>query len=97
MHRTVQRVFEEEEALLNRHMTVIQETAELLTEEGRLLQGIQGDEVVDYDIDAYAARLEEILVRKQEITSGLQRQLQRFRKHLQDEERVSQRIKAMNL
>ena len=35
-----------------------QENAELLTEEGRLLQGIQGDDVVDYDIDAYAQRLQ---------------------------------------
>lgn len=38
-----------------------QENAELLTEEGRLLQAIQGDDVVDYDIDAYAQRLQEIL------------------------------------
>ena len=32
---------EEEEALLNYHMNVIQENAELLTEEGNLLQRIQ--------------------------------------------------------
>ena len=38
---TVESLFEEEEALLNLHMNVIQENAELLTEEGRLLQGIQ--------------------------------------------------------
>lgn len=41
-----------------------QENAELLTEEGRLLQQIQGDDVIDYDIDAYATRLSEILDRK---------------------------------
>lgn len=44
-HKTVESLFEEEEALLNLHMNVIQENAELLTEEGRLLQNIQGDEV----------------------------------------------------
>ena len=38
----------EEEALLNLHMNIIQENAELLTEEGRLLQEIQSD---DHDID----------------------------------------------
>jgi hypothetical protein len=43
------------------HCCVGQENAELLTEEGRLLQAIQGDDVVDYDIDAYAQRLQEIL------------------------------------
>lgn len=50
--------------MLNLHMNIIQENAELLTEEGRLLQQIQGDDVVDYDIDAYATRLSEILDRK---------------------------------
>ena len=45
LHKTVESLFEEEEALLNLHMNVIQENAELLTEEGRLLQNIQGDEV----------------------------------------------------
>lgn len=64
MHHTVQSLFEEEEALLNLHMNIIQENAELLTEEGRLLQQIQGDDVIDYDIDAYATRLSEILDRK---------------------------------
>eukprot|EP00640_Fibrocapsa_japonica_P005784 CAMPEP_0113940036 /NCGR_PEP_ID=MMETSP1339-20121228/6230_1 /TAXON_ID=94617 /ORGANISM="Fibrocapsa japonica" /LENGTH=101 /DNA_ID=CAMNT_0000943713 /DNA_START=17 /DNA_END=322 /DNA_ORIENTATION=+ /assembly_acc=CAM_ASM_000762 len=92
MHRTVQKVFEEEEALLDLHMVVIQETAGLLTEEGLLLQQIQGDDVVDYDIDAYATRLEQILQRKQELTSGLQKQLASFRKHLQEEERVARRL-----
>lgn len=41
-----------------------QENAELLTEEGKLLQQIQGNGVIDYDIDAYATRLSEILDRK---------------------------------
>lgn len=36
-----QDIFEEEESLLNLHMGIIQENAELLTEEGRLLQQIQ--------------------------------------------------------
>lgn len=41
LHKTVEHLFEEEEALLNLHMNVIQENAELLTEEGRLLQQMQ--------------------------------------------------------
>ena len=62
LQRTVEHIFEEEEELLNLHMNIIQENAELLTEEGRLLQQIQGD---DNDIDAYASRLDQILERKQ--------------------------------
>jgi len=34
LHQTVQHIFDEEEALLNLHMNIIQENAELLTEEG---------------------------------------------------------------
>lgn len=88
-HRTVQDVFEEEETLLNLHMSVIQENAELLTEEGRLLQQIQGE---NNDIDAYAARLDEILVRKQRLISILKEKLDHFRNSLQREERESRRV-----
>mmetsp|Transcript_20826 Transcript_20826/g.28312 ORF Transcript_20826/g.28312 Transcript_20826/m.28312 type:complete len:642 (-) Transcript_20826:506-2431(-) len=94
-HKTVDRLFEEEEQLLNLHMNVIQENAELLTEEGRLLQGIQGDEVGDYDIDAYAARLQEILDRKGELIALLQGRLSQFRSYLGDEEAASQRVGSM--
>jgi kinesin family protein 2/24 len=88
-HRTVQDLFEEEEDLLNSHMSVIQENAELLTEEGRLLQQIQGE---NNDIDAYAARLDQILKRKQELIAVLKEKLDHFRKSLQREEKESRRI-----
>ena len=60
LHETVQTLYEEEENMLNAHMNEIQENAELLTEEGTLLASIQGDDVVDYDIDAYTSRLDEV-------------------------------------
>lgn len=90
-HKTVQDLFDEEEDLLNLHMTVIQENAELLTEEGRLLQQIQGE---NNDIDAYAARLDQILRRKQELIDIMQDKLDHFRKSLQQEETYSKRIAA---
>ena len=72
-------------------MNIIQENAELLTEEGRLLQQIQSD---DGDIDAYAARLENILDRKQELITILRGKLSAFRKQLIKEEmQATQRIK----
>lgn len=90
-HKTVEDIFEEEEALLNLHMNIIQENAELLTEEGRLLQQIQSD---DGDIDAYAARLENILDRKQELITILRGKLLAFKKQLVKEEMIStQRIR----
>jgi kinesin family protein 2/24 len=89
LSRTIEGLFEEEEALLNLHMSVIQENAELLTEEGRLLQQIQGDDVQDYDIDAYADRLDEILRRKQALIDVLRGKLAAFKAHLRREEKVS--------
>lgn len=88
-HKTVQDIFDEEEDLLNLHMSVIQENAELLTEEGRLLQQIQGE---NNDIDAYAARLDQILARKQQLIDVLKAKLENFRKSLQREEVYSKQI-----
>ncbi len=88
-HKTVQDIFDEEEDLLNLHMSVIQENAELLTEEGRLLQQIQGE---NNDIDAYASRLDQILSRKQDLINVLKERLDHFRKSLQREEKVSKKL-----
>ena len=92
LHATVENLFDEEEALLNLHMGVIQENAELLTEEGRLLQNIQGDDIIDYDIDAYTGRLQEILHRKTELNEILQQRLTNFRRLLRSEEAASRAV-----
>lgn len=92
LHRTVQTLFEEEEDLLNLHMSIIQENAELLTEEGQLLQSVQGDNIVDYDIDQYASRLGNILDRKTHMIQNLQEKLSSFRSQLQREEELSKRV-----
>lgn len=89
LQRTVEHIFEEEEALLNLHMNIIQENAELLTEEGRLLQQIQGD---DNDIDAYATRLDAILERKQVLITQLRKRLKNFRDALAQEEVLSKTL-----
>ena len=95
LHKTVDSLFEAEEALLNAHMTVIQENAELLTEEGRMLQQVQGGDVVDYDIDTYVARLGAILNRKAEQIAALQGQLAGFAAKLREEEDQSRLVRRM--
>lgn len=70
---------------------MIQENAELLTEEGRLLQQIQGE---NNDIDAYAARLDTILRRKQELITTLRKKLDHFRSSLVKEEKQSKRVSS---
>ena len=92
--RTVESLFDNEEELLNLHMNIIQENAELLTEEGRLLQSIQGDDVVDYDIDAYCDRLNAIIQRKQDLNDVLRGKLQTFKDALTKEEELSSSLKG---
>lgn len=60
LQEAVSLIVEEEEALLSEHMSALQESAELLSEEGRLLAQVQGNDVIDYDIDAYATRLDQV-------------------------------------
>ncbi|KAL3817173.1 hypothetical protein ACHAXA_007716 [Cyclostephanos tholiformis] len=83
--RTLRRLLEEEENLLNMHMKSIHENAELLTEEGSLLQVVQGE---DYDMDAYALRLGEILDRKMTLIRELRERLGLFRNMLMIEEEL---------
>ncbi len=92
LHETVSRLVEEEELLLTEHMDCIQENAELLTEEGRLLAKVQGEDVVDYDIDMYAERLDQILTSKISMYTKLHANLKKFRQHLADEENLSRAV-----
>lgn len=70
---------DEEEHLLNMHMSVIQEKAELLTEESQLLNTVQGENI---DMKEYVTRLEGILNRKTELVLSLQEKLGSFREQL---------------
>ena len=124
----VQNLYEQEEELLNMHMSSIQvswamdrrmtilhelinsqvhsqyplpfpyffnemkENAELLTEEGKLLQGVQGDDVGDYDIDQYAAALGTILDKKSKLCTDLQERLSSLRIKLREEEELSRKV-----
>ncbi|TMW68664.1 hypothetical protein Poli38472_006132 [Pythium oligandrum] len=95
LHGVVQTLYEDQESLLNAHMNAIQESAELLTEEGALLAEIQGDSVIDYDIDRYVSRLDEILAQKAATIEQLQKQLTAFRKRCEEEENASKKIKEV--
>uniref|UniRef100_A0A7S3JTH3 Kinesin-like protein n=1 Tax=Aureoumbra lagunensis TaxID=44058 RepID=A0A7S3JTH3_9STRA len=93
LYRTVDSLFEDEEALLNAHMNMIQENAELLTEEGKMLQSVQIAE--DYNIDDYVARLDSILTTKAEQITSLKQRLQRFTQRLKDEENQARLVRRM--
>jgi kinesin family member 2/24 len=60
------------EEVLNQHMENIQENAELLSEEGQLLQLVQRENVTDEQLDDYVTAIEKILERKEDMILGLQ-------------------------
>jgi hypothetical protein len=93
-HEVIDRIVEEEEALLGAHMQAIQGNADMLSEEGALLKRVQGRDVVDYDIDAYATALDDILRRKLAATQDLLDRLATFRKHLAIEDELARRHEA---
>ncbi|GAX20275.1 kinesin family member 2/24 [Fistulifera solaris] len=83
LNQTVRELFEEEEGVLNMHMTFIAENAKLLSKEGALLQDVQRPNVSDEEIERYASMLEEILDRKEDMIAALQRKLAVFESHLE--------------
>lgn len=93
LRRVVQSLFEQEENLLNFHMSSkIQENAELLTEEGKMLQNVQREDATQQDFDEYAARLGSILDRKIHLIRMLENRMASFRAQLKKEEELSKRV-----
>lgn len=92
LRRTVQALFEQEEAMLNLHMSNIQENAELLTVEGKLLQDVQGENSTDDDIDHYVSSLEKVLDQKENMILTLQERLEVFQEHLRKEQELSKKV-----
>ena len=93
-HKKVDRIVEEEEELLNRHLQYLKEAAQLLTEEGELISNVQGVGTVEYDIDEYVGRMERIVGRNIEIYNDLQRRINKFKKHLKEEEEAHQNVRG---
>jgi len=92
LRRTVQALFEQEEQLLNTHMNNIQINAELLTEEGKMLQSVQRNDVSEEEIEDYAARLTEILDHKAHLIEDLADKMDAFRANLRKEEMLSKKV-----
>ena len=57
------------------------------------LTSTQYRDVVDYDIDMYAERLDDILSKKIKMYTQLHANLKQFRQHLAQEEAISQSIR----
>ena len=78
----ITQLVEEEDKLLKSHMNSIERNTMLLREESRLLEMVKADDAVDYDIDEYSKKLEQILIERSKLDKFLLRKLRLYMKHL---------------
>lgn len=58
----------------------------MITEQGELIQNIQGQDSEDCDIDDYVSKMEVIVGRNMQIYQDMSQQLKRFKRLLTEEE-----------
>jgi kinesin family protein 2/24 len=89
-HDAVAEVVEAEERVVEEHRAALQADQKFLAEEEKMLAGVQS--AIDYDMDAYAKRLDEMLTEKIGKLQSLQGSVQSFRRQLTAEEHASKRV-----
>ncbi|KAM9307117.1 kinesin-like protein KIF2A [Pholidichthys leucotaenia] len=88
-HEAASQLVEIEEQVLEDHKAVFQESIRWLEDEMVLLEMT---EEVDYDVESYATKLEQILDQKLNILTELREKVKSFRCTLQEEEQASKQI-----
>eukprot|EP00049_Salpingoeca_infusionum_P016236 m.329650 g.329650 ORF g.329650 m.329650 type:complete len:714 (-) comp16039_c0_seq1:128-2269(-) len=91
-HEAVSEVVEAEERIVEEHRAALQFDRQILAEEEALLDEVDG---VNYDVEEYARRLDQILSTKIEKLQHLKTNLSRFRQQLQDEETQAKTLKGL--
>lgn len=101
LHATAAAVLEDQQTLLDMLVESVEQNANLLVIDGQLLQqglaasrGSAGD---DYDADAWAAKLEENILKRLAAQNALLEQVKGFRRHLAEEEAVSRQLNEADL
>ena len=89
-HKLTDQIIEDEDDIVASHMDIIKQDAKMLTEEGELITKIKGieDSEVNFTMDHYLKRLENIINKKIDIYSGLQNKIDVYKQHIKDEEKM---------
>lgn len=89
-HEAVSQLQQQEDEILDFHKDVVDVTDRWLAKDLELLNGTRE---VDYDQDAYSARLEALIDEKLEVLSRFRQKVTSFRAQLVAEEQFSQKVK----
>eukprot|EP00051_Salpingoeca_urceolata_P012834 m.159950 g.159950 ORF g.159950 m.159950 type:complete len:733 (+) comp17614_c1_seq1:304-2502(+) len=92
-HSAVSNVVEAEERILEEHRAAMQFDRDMIEEEEKLLDSVDG---IDYDVEVYAKKLEDVLNKKIGKLQKLRANLAGFRQQLKDEEQASQNVQKLN-
>lgn len=74
-------------------MAAIKEDAKLLTQQSELISKVQGVGFIDYDVDAYVDKLEQVIKKKLKIYSILSKKIDTFKNSLQEEDEIRHKVK----
>ena len=74
-------------------MAAIKEDAKLLTQQSELISKIQGVGYVDYDVDSYVDKLEQVIKKKLKIYTILSKKLDKFKSSLKEEDEIRHKVK----
>jgi kinesin family protein 2/24 len=74
-------------------MAAIKEDAKLLTQESELISKVQGVGFIDYDVDNYVDKLEQIIKKKLKIYNILNKKLDVFKNSLKEEDEIRHKVK----
>lgn len=92
-HEAVSQLQDAEDKLVDDHRKNIEETKMLLQEEDKLIERVDMD--VDYNMEDYVRRLDELLAQKIEKFTQLRDKVNRFKKQLEEEEMASRNIRKL--
>ncbi|XP_074611719.1 kinesin-like protein KIF2A isoform X1 [Acropora palmata] len=92
-HEAVSQLQDAEDKLVDDHRKNIEEARTLLQEEEKLMDRVDTD--VDYNMEEYVRRLDEILAQKIEKFTQLREKVNRFKKQLEEEEMASRNIRKL--
>ncbi|XP_069127828.1 kinesin-like protein KIF2A isoform X1 [Argopecten irradians] len=90
-HEVVNHMQEIEEEVIDDHKSIIEITQKWLAEDKKLYKAT--DEV-DYDVEAYARQLDNLLARKIQTLTALREKVSSFRQDCQEEENLSKNLKS---
>lgn len=92
-HEAVSQLQDAEDKLVDDHRKNIEEAETLLQEERKLMERVDTD--VDYNMEEYVRRLDEILAQKIEKFTQLRDKVNKFKKQLEEEEMASRNIRKL--